>query len=61
MEVRDTAIQQVVTTSVLPPLPMMEDYVKGAIVKTDGQREYDVDPPLVLWDSSFYRGWKVDK
>ena len=37
MEVRDTVIQQVLSTSFPPPLHMMEDNVAGAILKAYGQ------------------------
>ena len=55
---QDTVIQQVLSTSVPLPLPMMEDEVAGAILKPDGQKEDDVPPPVALWVSWFYRSWK---
>ena len=38
LEVWDTVIQQVLSTSVPSPLPMMEDEVTGAILKADVQK-----------------------
>ena len=38
VEIRDNVIQQVLSTSVPPPLTMMEDDVSGAILKADGQK-----------------------
>ena len=61
VKVQDTVIQQVLSTSVSLPLPMMEDEVVGAILKADVQKEYDAAPPFALWDSWFYRNWKSDR
>ena len=61
MEIQDTMIQQVFLTSVPPPLPMVEDDVTGSILKSDVQKEYYASPPVALWDSWFYRGWKADR
>ena len=61
VEVQDTVIQQVLSTSVSLPLPMIEDDVDGAILKSDGQKEYDASPPVALWDSWFYRSCKSDR
>ena len=61
VKVQDTVIQQVLSTSVPLPLPMMEDEVVGEILKVDVQKEDDAAPPFVLWYSWFYRSWKVDK
>ena len=36
VDIWDTVIQKVLSTSVLPPLPMMEDNVTGEILKADG-------------------------
>ena len=58
VEVQDTVIQQVLSTSVPLTLPMMEDEVAGAILKPDGQKEDDVAPPVALWVSWFYRSCK---
>ena len=57
-KVQDTVIQQVFSTSVPLPLPMMEDEAVGAILKADVQKKDDADPPVALWDSWFYRSWK---
>ena len=54
LEVQDTVIQQLLSTSVPLTLPMMEDEVDGEILKADGQREDDAAPPVALWDSCFY-------
>ena len=44
VEVHDTVIQQVLSTSVPLPLPIMEDEVDGEILKSDSQKEdYDAD------------------
>ena len=61
VEVQDTVIQQVLSTSVSLPLPMMEDEVAGAILKSDGQKEDDMAPPVALWDSWFYISCKSDR
>ena len=61
VEVQDTVIQQVLSTSVSFPLPMMEDEVSGAILKSDGQKEDDMAPPVALWDSWFYISCKSDR
>ena len=45
VKVQDTVIQQVLSTSVPLPLPVMEDEVVGAILKADVQKEDDADPP----------------
>ena len=49
LKVQDTVIQQVLSTSVPLPLPMMEDEVVGAILKAGVQKEDDVAPPVALW------------
>ena len=61
VEVQDTVIQQVLSTSVTSPLPMMEDELAGQILKVDAQKEYDAAPLITLWDSWFYRIWKADR
>ena len=61
VEVQDTLIQQVLSTSVPSPLPMMEDEVAGSILKAYGKKEYDAAPPVALWDSWLYRSWKADR
>ena len=61
VDIRDNLIQQVLSTSVTQPLPMMEDDLAEAILKSDGQKEDDADPPFSLWDSCFYRSWKADR
>ena len=38
VDIWDTVIQKVLSTSVPPPLPMIEDDVSGAILKADGQK-----------------------
>ena len=53
-------IQQVLSTSVPLPLPIMEDDVAGAILKADGQKEDDAAPLVALWYSWFYRSCKAD-
>ena len=58
VEVQDTFIQQVLSTSVSLTLPMMEDEVAGAVLKPDGQKEDDVAPAVALWVSWFYRSCK---
>ena len=40
---------------------MIEDDVDGAILKSDGQKEYDAAPPVALWDSWFYISCKSDR
>ena len=60
VEVRDTVIQQVLLTSVPPPFPTMEYNVTVAILKYYGQKEDDAAPPVALWYSWLYRGWKAD-
>ena len=54
VKVQDTVIQQVLSTSLILPLPMMEDAVVGAIVKANVQKEDDAAPPVYLWCSWFY-------
>ena len=61
VKVQDTVIQQVFSTSVPLPLPMMEDEVVGEILNANVQKEDDAPPPVTLWDSWFYRSWKADK
>ena len=61
VDILDTVIQQVFSTSVPLPLPMMEDDVAGSILKSGGQKEYDEDPPLALWYSWFYSSWKSNR
>ena len=51
VDIQDTLIQQVLSTSVPLPLPMMEDDVVGEILKFEGQKKYDLAPPFTLWDS----------
>ena len=59
VEVQDTVIQQVFSTSVPLPILMMEDEVAGVVLKADGQKEDDTAPTVALWDSWFYRSWKA--
>ena len=54
-------IQQVLSTSVPLPLPVMEDEVVGAILKADVQKENHAAPPVALWDSWFYKSCKADR
>ena len=61
VKVQDTVIQQVLSTSVPVPLPMMEDDVVREILKADVQKEGDAAPPVALWNSWFYRSWKPDR
>ena len=61
LEVWDTVIQQLFSTSVPSPLPMMEYEVAGVILKPDGHKEGDADPPVALWGLWFYRSFKVDR
>ena len=61
VEVQDTVIEQVLTTSVTLPLPMMEDVVVGAILKSDVQKEDDAAPPIASWGSWLYRICKADR
>ena len=61
VKVQDTVIWQALSTSVPLPLPMMEDDVVGAILKANFQKEYDVAPPVAMWDSWFYRRWKENR
>ena len=61
LEVQDTVIQQVLSTSVPLTLPMMEDEVAGEILKANGKKEDDTPPPVALWDSWFYRNCKSDR
>ena len=60
VKVQDTMIQQVLSTSVPLPLPMMEDEVVGEVLKADVQKEDDAAHPVALWDSWFYISWKAD-
>ena len=60
-KVQDTVIQQVFSTFVPLPLPMMEDEVVGAILKADVQKEDYAAPLVALWDSCFYISWKADR
>ena len=48
VDIRDTFIQQVFSTSVPQSLPMMEDDVVGDILKSDGQKEDDAAPPFAF-------------
>ena len=48
VKVQDIVIQQVFSTSVTIPLPMMKDEVVGAIVKANVQKEDNADPPVAL-------------
>ena len=50
VKMQDTVIQQVLSTSVPLPLPMMEDEVVGTILKADTQKEDYAYPPIYLWD-----------
>ena len=50
-EVRDTVIQQVLSTSVPPPFTIPEDDMSVAILKDGGQKEDDAAPPVALWYS----------
>ena len=43
-------IQQVLSTSVPQPLPMMEDDLEGAILKDNDQELDNATPPVSLWD-----------
>ena len=61
VKVQDTVIQKVLSTSVPLPLPIMQDEAIGDILNADVQKKYDADPPAALWDSCFYRSWKVDR
>ena len=61
LKVQGTVIQQVFSTSVPLPLPMMDDEAVGAILKVNVQKEYDAAPPVALWDSWFYIIWKSDR
>ena len=61
VEVQDTVIQKVLLTSAQPQLTMMEDEVTGAILKNDGQKEYDLAPTVALWDLWLYIIWKADR
>ena len=56
-----SVVQQVLSTSVPLPLPMMEDEVAGEILKADSQNEDDANPPVAPWDSWFYISWKSDR
>ena len=38
VEVRYTVTQQLLLTTVLPPLPMVEEYVAVNILKSDGEK-----------------------
>ena len=58
---QDTVIQQALSTSVPLPLQMMEDEVVGEMLKPYVQKEDDAVPPVALWDSWFYKSWKVDR
>ena len=40
---------------------MMEDEVVGEMLKPYVQKEDDAVPPVALWDSWFYKSWKVDR
>ena len=61
VELQDTVIQQVLSTSVPSPLTMMEDEVSGAILKADVKKEDDAATPDALWDSWTYISWKSDR
>ena len=52
-------IQQVLSTSVTLPIPMMENEVIGAILKANVQKENYAAPNVALWYSWFYISWKV--
>ena len=60
-KVQDTVIQQVLSTSVPLPLPMMEEELVEEILKADVQKEDDTAPPVAPWDSWLYRNWKADR
>ena len=49
LKVQDRVIQQVLSTSVPLPLPMMEDEVVGSILKAGVQKGDDTAPPVSLW------------
>ena len=61
VKVQYTVIQQVFSTSVSLPLPMMKDQVVGEILKVDVQKEDDLAPPVALWDSWFNKSWKENR
>ena len=50
VEVLDTVIKQVLSTSFPSPLSIMEDEVAEAILKAGGQKKDDAAPPFALWD-----------
>ena len=54
-------IEQVLSTPVPLPLPMMEDEVVGEILKAGFYKEDDTAPPVALLDSWLYRSWKADR
>ena len=61
VKLQDTVIQQVLSTSVPLPLPMMEGEVFVAILKANFQKEDDAAPLVAIWDSWFYISWKSDR
>ena len=61
LDIWDTVIQQVLSTSVTPSLTMTEDDMEGSILKSDGQKEDDAAPLISLWYSWFYRSWKANR
>ena len=50
VEVLDTVLKQLFSTSVPSPLPIMEDEAARAILKAVGQKEDDASPSFALWD-----------
>ena len=49
VEVLDTVIKKVLSTSVPPPLSIMKYEVAEAILKADVQKKDDAYPPVALW------------
>ena len=58
VEVQDTVIQQVLSTSISLPLPMIEDEVSGETLRPDVQEGDDASLQLAHWDSWLFRSWK---
>ena len=50
VEVLDTVIKQVLSTSFPSPLSIMEYEVAEVILKSDGQKKDDAAPPFALWN-----------
>ena len=61
VKVQYTVIQQLFSTSVPLPLPMIDYDVFEEILKFDVQKEDDAVPTVTLWDSWFYISWKSDR